>query len=129
MKGLIVEIIVFLALVLMMVFAYECKAEEMQEVRMTCYCPESCPGTITASGATVREGILACSREHLGQVAMLYTLEGDLIGIYECLDTGGSKGLKAGTQVDVWKPSLTEARKFIRTHGERVLVKWVDGKG
>lgn len=100
-------------------------AEQYQQMIFSCYCPESCPGTTTASGQKVREGILACSKDHMGDCAMLYTLEGDFIGFYECLDTGGSKALKEGRAVDVWTPNLTRARELMKLTNGEVMVMWI----
>ena len=102
---------------------YAC--EEGQIMQFTCYCPESCAGTITASGARVREGILASNREHLGDGAMLYLKDGTFLGFYECLDTGSGKGLVNGTAVDVWAPNLTKAKELMKLTEGRVMVIWI----
>ena len=102
---------------------YAC--EEGQIMRFTCYCPESCAGTITASGARVREGILASNREHLGDGAMLYLMDGTFLGYYEALDIGGGKGLMNGTAVDVWTPNLTKAKELMTLTEGQVMVVWI----
>ena len=105
-------------------------AEQYQTMHFTCYCPESCPGTITASGAHVREGILAASKDHLGDGAMLYLKDGTFLGFYECLDTGGGAGLRNGTAVDVWTPNLTKAKELMALTEGQVMVVWIkDPKG
>ena len=57
-------------------------AKESKEYLFTCYCPESCPGTITATDETVREGICAANKSHLGECAMVYLTDGTFLGMY-----------------------------------------------
>lgn len=103
------------------------KAEELQSMRFTCYCPESCPGTITYSGQKVRYGILSSNKDHLGDCAIIYLEDGTFLGYFESLDIGGSKGLKNGTQVDIWTPNLDKAKELMAQTGGKVKVKWIKG--
>lgn len=112
---------------------------EPTRIRCTCYTDN---GT-TASGAQTREGVIAGKREWLGKCAVLYHINedgsiGDLIGIYEFLDTGSGidtdgdgKGdsIKKGLSVDVWCPSMDAAREWIREHGDYVFIQIIEAEG
>lgn len=99
--------------------------EDAQRIKFTCYCPESCPGTVTASGTTVREGVIAASVDHLGDGAMIYLKDGTFLGYFECLDTGGSPGIKKGQVIDVWTPHLAKAKQLMRVTQGEVYIKWI----
>ena len=94
------------------------------KMKFTCYCPESCKGTITASGEPVREGIIAASKEHMGQRAEVYLKDGRLLGLYQCLDTGGNPGIQSGHVIDVWAPHLSKAKTLMRVTGGECYVVW-----
>lgn len=84
---------------------------------------------ITATGVPTHEGICACNT-HLGDVAIVYTLDGEYIGLYECVDTGATEGLKKGTVIDIWEPDYQAAKALMAQCGRRgkVFVKWISGK-
>lgn len=82
----------------------------------------------TATGGTTRPGICACN-PHVGEIAIVYTMDGDYLGMYECTDTGGTDGLKNGTVIDIWKANYTQAESFMKLTGGEVYVKWIDGDG
>lgn len=110
-----------------------------QPIRCTCYIDR---GT-TASGVQTREGIIAGRKEWLGMVAVLYEVKedgtlGDFIGYYEFCDTGAGidtdgdgngDTIRTGNSVDVWQPSMTNAKAWIKEHGDYVYMQIVDGKG
>ena len=98
--------------------------ENAVKMKFTCYCPESCKGTITASGEPVREGIIAASKEHMGQRAEVYLKDGRLLGLYQCLDTGGNPGIQSGHVIDVWAPHLSKAKTLMRVTGGECYVVW-----
>ena len=98
--------------------------EEAIRMKFTVYCPESCKGRITASGEPIREGIIAASADRLGQRAEVYLMDGTLLGLYECLDTGGNPSIKNGHVIDVWAPHLTKARQLMRVTGGTCYVVW-----
>lgn len=98
--------------------------EDAIKMKFTVYCPESCPGRITASGDEVREGIIAASADRLGQRAEVYLMDGTLLGLYECLDTGGNPGIKSGKVIDVWAPHLSKAKTLMAVTEGEVYVKW-----
>ena len=121
---------VILALLFIYYGPVHADAAELERMRFTCYCPESCPGTVTASGQTVREGIIASSRDHMGDGAMIYLNDGTFLGFYECLDTGSGAGLRNGTAIDVWTPNLQKAKELMRLTEGEVMVTWIkDPKG
>lgn len=101
---------------------------EQKEMILTCYCPESCAGTITATGKKVRKGICAVDKKHLGATALIWTADGEFIGFFECEDTGG-KAIQSGNYIDVWMPSLDEATEFITEYGSNVIVQFVWAEG
>lgn len=94
------------------------------------YCTAYCVGTTTANGSKVHEGGCACN-PRLGQVAIVYTLEGEYLGIYECNDTGATNGLKKGTVIDIYRSDLDRCQQLMEQIGksQKVYVKWIDGKG
>lgn len=100
------------------------KKVDAKEYKLSCYCPESCPGTVTATGSKVREGIIAGCEAHLGDAAMIYTLDGEFIGYYECLDTGGAKGIKNDKVIDMWMPNLDKAWDMVHRTGGKIIVEW-----
>lgn len=88
-----------------------------------------CMGTTTYNGSKVHEGGCAASKEHLGDVAIVYTLDGTFLGYYECNDTGGTEGLNNGYVIDVYRKNLTRCQMFMKVTKGKVLVKWVHGQG
>ena len=98
--------------------------EDAIRMKFTCYCPESCKGRITASGEPIREGIIAASADRLGQRAEVYLVDGTLLGLYECLDTGGNPGIQNGHVIDVWAPHLSKARQLMRVTGGECYVRF-----
>lgn len=79
----------------------------------------------TATGVDVRDGICAGCKAYMGKTILIYQRLpgdelGDLIGIYECLDTGGSDGIKKGKVIDVWCDGLDACQDFMD-------IVWSDG--
>ena len=64
----------------------------------------------TCTGDHVRKGICGGCEAYLGKTIILYQRlpddeVGQIIGIYECLDTGtGTEGFQQGRVIDVWCP-------------------------
>lgn len=84
----------------------------------------------TANGGTTHPGICASSIDHIGDVAIVYTLDGHFLGYYECTDTGAEGGgVRAGTVLDVWRTNMTHAKNYMRITNGRVWVKWIEGEG
>jgi 3D (Asp-Asp-Asp) domain-containing protein len=107
-------------------------------VRCTCYIDR---GTM-ASGQQTRMGAIAGRKEWLGKVAALYRIEdgkiGTFLGYYEFLDTGAgmdSDGdgygdtIRNGYSVDVWMPSIEDAKNWIKSNGDYVYMQIIDGEG
>ena len=103
------------------------KEPELNKSWLTCYLPTGRP---TASGVMPRRGIMAGKREWLGKTALIYERDGDkvgdLIGIYEVLDTGVGydNAIIEGRAVDVF--CETEA-DIIPT--QKIWVQIVDADG
>lgn len=87
-----------------------------------------CMGHHTANGSAVHTGGCACSTDHIGDVAIVYTLDGNFLGYYECNDTGGG-GVRAGTVIDIYRNNLTQCEMYMKITGGKVYVKWIDGEG
>ena len=119
---------------------------ETTQIRCTCYLDTG----YTASGQWTREGIMAGKREWIGCVAEVNEINedgsiGEFIGYYEILDTGyGSetgrgqskikKGkslgtIEAGESVDIWMPTMKDAKSWIREHGDYVYITIYEGEG
>lgn len=88
-----------------------------------------CIGEITANGSAVHEGGCASSEEHLGDVAIIYTLDGEYLGMYECNDLGGAEGIQMGCVIDVYFESLDRCKEWMSKTGGKVMVKYVHGEG
>lgn len=99
---------------------------EMQTVRCTCYLPT---GNKTADGTVPYEGIIASNREHLGDTALLYTMEGQFIGFFEARDCGGNRKLRNGSAIDVFRNDMAGAKEWIRTYGDYVQIIWLEADG
>lgn len=90
-------------------------------------------------GQYTRLGACAGAEAYKNCVIMVYQRNpddslGDFIGIYECLDTGGTDGLKNGTVVDIWRPDLESCQDFmdlVYTNGcqGNVYIQVIEGKG
>lgn len=77
------------------------------------------PSDHTYTGKPVHEGICGGCEAYIGKTIILYQrLPGDqigeVIGIYECEDTGmGTDGFREGRVIDVWCKDLEECQKFM----------------
>lgn len=99
---------------------------ELQKVRCTCYLPT---GHCTADGTVPYEGIIASNREHLGDMCMIFDMDGNFIDIMECRDCGGHKKLRNGTAIDVYRDSMDRAKEWIATYGDYVQIIWIEAEG
>ena len=98
--------------------------EELQKVRCTCYLPT---GNRTADGTVPYEGICASNRDHLGDVAVLYSTEGEFIGFFECRDVGGHRKLRNGTAIDIFRDDMDRAWEWVGEWGDYVYIYWIEG--
>ena len=101
------------------------QAEGFQKISVTAYC---C-GHHTANGSAVHNGGCAASAEHMGDVAILYTMDGTFLGYYECNDAGGTDAIRNGCVVDIYRQNLTQAKNFMRITGGKAYIKWIKGAG
>ena len=97
---------------------------EFQKMHTTAYCLHG----VTANGGTTRPHIAACN-PHLGEVATVYTLDGEYLGTFEITDTGKTKGLRAGRVIDVWFDTYEECKEWMRLTGGKVYVAFTEGEG
>lgn len=111
---------------------YEEGFEEPKYIRCTGYCDYG----YTKSGQYVRDGIMAGKKEWLGKTCVVYQVNedgscGNMIGMYEFLDTGnGINGsLINGTSVDIWFPTESEVWNWMSTYGDYVYIQIIDAVG
>lgn len=98
-----------------------------------------CVSGVTASGEVTRNGICAGKKEWIGKTIILYqrlpdNSVGEMIGMYECLDTGGTDGIREGRVIDVWCPDIDSCQEFMNRIYEdgcegRCYIQIVDAKG
>jgi hypothetical protein len=86
-------------------------------------------GHHTANGSAVHSGGCAMNHAHLGQIAIIYTTNGNFLGYYEVNDVGGTEGLKAGRVIDVYRCNLTQCESYMKITQGQVWVKFVEGDG
>lgn len=98
--------------------------DDLQKVRCTCYLPT---GNKTADGTVPYEGICASNKDHLGDIAVLYSTEGEFIGFFECRDVGGHRKLRNGTAIDIFRDDMDRAWKWVGEWGDYVYVYWIEG--
>lgn len=101
------------------------EANGFQKIYVTAYC---C-GTHTATGVPVHYGCMAVSKEHLGDVAILYTENAEYLGIFEGNDQGGTDAIREGRVVDIYFPSYEQCREFMARTGGVAYIQFVPGKG
>lgn len=96
----------------------EDEAGKMSNFRATAYCLRG----RTASGANVRNGIVAADPRVLPLGSRITMNAGKYSGTYLVADTGGAI---RGNKLDVWVSSCSEARRFgrrtvkVKVHGKR----------
>lgn len=111
--------------------------DEPLQIQTTAYCQ----GEVTSTGAKVRYGICAVKPEWVGKTALVYADNdgsiGELLGIYECLDTGfggdadgdGIGSIEAGKVIDIYFPTLEKCKEWMALTGGKVYVQLVDAVG
>lgn len=100
------------------------ESQGFQEMSTTAYCV----GHTTANGSPVHHGGCANSIDRIGDVAIVYTLDGHFLGYYECNDTGAG-GVRAGTVLDIYRCNYTQCMSYMKITKGKVYVKWIEGKG
>lgn len=92
-------------------------------------CTAYCCGTTTANGSPVHEGGLASDYKHRGQVAILYTLDGEYLGIFEANDAGGTDAIRNGYVIDIYRTDYDRCVEWMEKTKGKVYVKWIEGEG
>lgn len=99
------------------------------------YSTAYCVGHHTANGSAVHEGGCASSIDRIGNVAIVYTLDGEFIGYLEVNDTGKEGGgVRAGEVLDVFKSDLDRCQEYMdflyeHSGSGMVWVKFIEGDG
>ena len=86
-------------------------------------------GNHTASGGNTFKGSCASSRDHIGDVAALYSKEGYFIGYFDCNDTGGTEAIKTGKVIDIYADSIEEIYRAAEEWGTEYQVLWIEADG
>lgn len=107
---------------------------EMTEMEMTYYTDYG----MCADGVTkAHEGVCAVSKDLIGMTAIVYSMDDELIGIYECCDTGfgrdkdgdGIGTIQEGKTIDIYMENDSEGKELIKEHGNKVKVQFVEAEG
>lgn len=115
--------------------SFDSEAAEEEAVLFKGFGTAYCLPGITASGEPVREGICATGKkEWIGKTIVLYQRlpdgnVGEIIGIYECKDTGCRSSV-----IDVWFPDLDKCQEFMNRVYEngckgKVFIQVIDAEG
>ena len=107
---------------------------EMEEMELTFYTDY---GTCADGKTKAHEGVCAVSKDLIGMTAIIYSMDDELIDIYECCDTGFGRdkdGDKVGTiqegkTIDVFMDNEADGWDFIGKYGNRVKVQFVEAEG
>lgn len=138
-KRIVSVLLVLLMLFLILLYSLPAEAAEkypVRKMRVTCYTYP--PGSITASGCEVREGIVAAKKDWMDALVVLYDTDMNLIGYYEVKDTGfgidqdgdGIGSIEEGTSIDVFRDSLERCYEWIERYGDYCYVQIItDAKG
>lgn len=105
--------------------------DDPQLIRCTCYTADE--DAITASGQTVREGIVAFKPEYVGKyTCIIYENDngevGKIIDVFEVQDTGGEL-IKSGERIDVYRDSLEGCYDWISEYGDYVFIQIIPTVG
>lgn len=138
-KRILSVLLVLVMLLLVILYSLPVEAAEssdLQLMRVTCYTYP--PGSITASGSEVREGIVAAKKEWMNALVILYDTDMNFIGYFEVKDTGfgidkdgnGVGSIQEGTSLDVFQSSLERCHEWTERYGDYCYVKIItDAKG
>lgn len=108
----------------------EAKAEEQPTLIKGFATAYNGPSGYTCTGKPVHKGICGGCQEYIGKAIILYQRLpddeiGQILGIYECEDTGPSTdAFKEGRLIDVWCEDLEACQKFM----DRVYEDGCQGK-
>lgn len=138
-KRILSVLLILIMLFLVLLYSLPVEAAEpsdLQLMRVTCYTYP--PGSITASGCEVREGIVAAKKEWMGALVILYDTDMNFIGYFEVKDTGfgidkdgdGVGSIQDGTSLDVFRSSLDQCHEWTERYGDYCYVQIItDAKG
>ena len=138
-KRILSVLLVLVMLLLVLLYSLPVEAAEssdLKRMRVTCYTYP--PGSITASGSEVREGIVAAKREWMDALVILYDTDVNFIGYFEVKDTGfgidkdgdGIGSIQEGTSIDVFRSSLERCHEWIERYGDYCYVQIItDAEG
>lgn len=136
MITLILVIAIELILLLSLLPVEAAESSDLKLMRVTCYTYP--PGSITASGSEVREGIVAARKDWMGALVILYDTDMNFIGYFEVLDTGfgidsdgdGVGSIQDGTSLDVFRSTLERCHEWTERYGDYCYAKIIpDAKG
>jgi len=115
------------------VSATQTDAQTVISCEMTYY---TATGHECANGKMPRFGICSYSKEFIGQTAIIYTEDMELIGYFEIYDTGygriednGKGTIQNGNCIDIFMESDKAGKEFIQKYGNKVKIIIVDAKG
>lgn len=138
-KRILSVLLVLVMLLLVLLYNLPVEAAEssdLKRMRVTCYTYP--PGSITASGCEVREGIIAAKKEWLDALVVLYDMDMNFIGYFEVKDTGfgidkdgdGIGSIQEGTSIDVFRSNLERCREWTGRYGDYCYVQIItDAEG
>ena len=134
MRKVILCVVVAIALTVIVSQPARAQEPQLELMRVTCYCPESCPGTVTASGTKPRPNYTCGARKDLiGCIALVYEDDngqiGKFVGMYMVEDTGNAERIKSGKSIDVYQATLSDAKAYVKEHGDYQWVMFVRGNG
>ena len=132
-KRILSVLLVLVMLLLVLLYSLPVEAAESSDLklmRVTCYTYP--PGSITASGSEVREGIVAAKKEWMTALVILYDTDMNFIGYFEVKDTGfgidkdgdGVGSIQEGTSLDVFRSSLERCHEWTKRYGDYCYV-WI----
>lgn len=140
MKKKVISVILVVAMLLtVMFYALPVNAAEkypVKKMRVTCYTYP--PGSITASGSEVREGIVAAKKDWMDALVLLYDMDMNFIGYFEVKDTGfgidkdgdGIGSVQEGKSIDVFRSSTERCWEWIERYGDYCYVQIIpDAEG
>lgn len=117
----------------------EAKAEEQPTLIKGFATAYNGPSDYTCTGKPVHKGICGGCQAYIGKTIILYQrLPGDevgqILGIYECEDTGpGTDGFREGRVIDVWEPDdeLQDFMELVYSNGAqgRVWIEVIEANG
>ena len=110
--------------IILLMLALQLNVTEPQMMRTTCY---TWTGNRTASGVYPEYGMCASNYEHMGDIAVVYDLDMNLIDTFVVTDVGGAPSLKNGTSIDIYQNSLSECYEWVATYGDYLYIRWIDG--